>query len=328
MGAPGDTAPIPLSDSMAGWPAAADLRDAAGRWRVWLEDEKRVSPHTLRAYLGDVGRFVGFLADHLGRPPSLNDLSAAALSDLRAFQSRRAASGAGAATRARGLSGVRNFLAHLDRAGVLHNAAIGSLRNPKLPKRLPRPLAVTDALAAVDTIETLSDEEWIGLRDRALLFLLYGCGLRLGEALGLTRREAPQGDTLVVTGKGRKQRMVPVLPAVREAVDAYVAACPFPLAAAGPLFLGARGGPLNPGVAERQMRQLRAVLGLPDSATPHALRHSFATHLLAGGGDLRTIQELLGHAALSTTQRYTEIDTERLMTVYADAHPRARRSGG
>ncbi|TSD86804.1 tyrosine recombinase XerC [Mycobacterium sp. KBS0706] len=318
----------PDPDSMAGWPAAADLRDVAGRWRVWLEDEKRVSPHTLRAYLGDVGRFVGFLAEHLGRPPSLNDLSAAALPDLRAFQSRRAAGGAGAATRARGLSGVRNFLAHLDRTGVLHNAAIGSLRNPKLPKRLPRPLAVTDALAAVDTIETLATEEWIGLRDRALLLLLYGCGLRLGEALGLTRREAPKGDTLVVTGKGRKQRMVPVLPAVREAVDAYVAACPFPLAATGPLFLGARGGPLNPAVAERQMRQLRAVLGLPDSATPHALRHSFATHLLAGGGDLRTIQELLGHAALSTTQRYTEVDTERLMTVYADAHPRARRSGG
>ena len=321
---------------MAGWPAAADLRDAAGRWKLWLKEEKRVSPHTLRAYLGDVGRFVHFLAEHLGRPPSLNDLSAAALSDLRAFQSRRAAGGAGAATRARGLSGVRNFLAHLDRAGVLHNAAIGSLRNPKLPKRLPRPLAVTDALAAVDTIETLATEEWIGLRDRALLFLLYGCGLRLGEALGLTRREAegssgrnaPGGDTLVVTGKGRKQRMVPVLPAVREAVDAYIAACPFPLAAAGPLFLGARGGALNPGVAERQMRQLRAVLGLPDSATPHALRHSFATHLLAGGGDLRTIQELLGHAALSTTQRYTDIDTERLMTVYADAHPRARRSTG
>ena len=313
---------------MAGWPAAADLRDAAGRWRIWLEDEKRVSPHTLRAYLGDVGRFIGFLADHLGRPPSLNDLASAALPDLRAYQSRRAAGGAGAATRARGLSGVRNFLTHLDRAGTLHNAAIGSLRNPKLPKRLPRPLAVTDALAAVDTIETLATEEWIGLRDRALLFLLYGCGLRLGEALGLARREAPKGDTLVVTGKGRKQRMVPVLPAVRDAVDAYVAACPYPLAAGGPLFLGVRGGALNPGVAERQMRQLRAVMGLPESATPHALRHSFATHLLAGGGDLRTIQELLGHAALSTTQRYTDIDTERLMTVYADAHPRARRSGG
>jgi len=328
VGGPADAAATPSPDSMAGWTAAADLRDAAGRWRVWLEDEKRVSPHTLRAYLGDVGRFVGFLAEHLGRPPSLNDLSVATLSDLRAFQSRRAAGGAGAATRARGLSGVRNFLAHLDRAGVLHNAAIGSLRNPKLPKRLPRPLAVTDALAAVDTVETLATEEWIGLRDRALLFLLYGCGLRLGEALGLSRHEAPKGDTLVVTGKGRKQRMVPVLPAVRDAVDAYIAACPFPLAATGPLFLGARGGPLNPAVAERQMRQLRAVLGLPDSATPHALRHSFATHLLAGGGDLRTIQELLGHAALSTTQRYTEIDTERLMTVYADAHPRARRSGG
>jgi len=327
MTATPDMAP-PSAEAMSGWPAAADLRDAAGRWRAWLEDEKRVSPHTLRAYLGDVGRFVGFLSDHLGRPPGLNDLSAAALAHLRAFQSRRAAGGAGAATRARGLSGVRNFLTHLDRIGVLHNAAIGSLRNPKLPKRLPRPLAVADALAAVDTVATLSDEEWIGQRDRALLFLLYGCGLRLGEALGLTRREAPAGDTLVVTGKGRKQRMVPVLPAVREAVDAYIAACPYPLPANGPLFLGARGGPLNPAVAERQMRQLRVVLGLPDTATPHALRHSFATHLLAGGGDLRTIQELLGHAALSTTQRYTGVDAERLMTVYADAHPRARRTGG
>ncbi len=201
------------------------------------------------------------------------------------------------------------------------------MRTPKVPRALPRPLDVGDALAAVDAAGQLSDEPWLAKRDQALLLLLYGCGLRIGEALALNRRDAPAGDVLVVTGKGRKQRLVPVLPVVREAIAAYLAACPHALPADAPLFLGARGGRLDPAVAQRQVRRLRSALGLPETATPHALRHSFATHLLADGGDLRTIQELLGHASLSTTQRYTAVDVSRLAAVHRRAHPRAQSRG-
>lgn len=198
------------------------------------------------------------------------------------------------------------------------------MRTPKVARALPRPLDVGDALAAVDAAGGLSDEPWLAKRDQALLLLLYGCGLRIGEALALNRRDAPAGDVLVVTGKGRKQRLVPVLPVVREAIAAYLAACPHPLPADAPLFLGARGGRLDPAVAQRQVRRLRSGLGLPETATPHAFRHSFATHLLADGGDLRTIQELLGHASLSTTQRYTAVDVSGLAAVHRRAHPRAQ----
>jgi integrase/recombinase XerC len=312
-----ESAGIPL-------PAAPDLAAAVERWRQWLAVERRASTHTLRAYGGDVARFVGFLAGHFGRPPCLDDIGRTALLDFRAWLAQRAREGAGTATRARGLSGVASFLGHLDRAGTVHNAAVAAVRRPKLPKSLPRSLAAADSLAMLDAASDLQDEGWLGDRDRALFTLLYGCGLRLGEALSLDRRQAPRGDTLIVTGKGRKQRMVPVLPAVRDAIAAYLASCPYPLTDDRPLFVGARGERLNAGVAERQMRRLRALLGLPDTAVPHALRHSFATHLLAGGGDLRTIQELLGHAALSTTQRYTDVDAEQLVAIHAAAHPRAR----
>ncbi len=313
------------ADLAAGLSAMPDVQAAAAAWRRWLSAERRVSAHTLRAYWGDLTAFLAFLTGHFGRPPSLNDLGGLPLADLRAFQAGRAAEGAGAATRARGLSGLRNFFGHLDRAGVVHCPALAALRHPKLPHHLPRPLAVGQALEVVESAPEASDQPWIGLRDRALLALLYGSGLRLGEALRLTRAELPRDGRLRVTGKGNKQRQVPVLPVVVQALEAYVAACPYALAADEPLFVGARGGPLNPAVAERQMRTLRALLGLGDSATPHALRHSFATHLLAGGGDLRAIQELLGHASLSTTQRYTEVDASQLRAVYDRTHPRARR---
>jgi len=199
------------------------------------------------------------------------------------------------------------------------------VRTPKVGRSLPRPLAVADALEVVERPRALDEEPWVAKRDTALFTLLYGCGLRIGEALALNRRDAPSGEPMKVSGKGRKERLVPVLPAVAEAIADYLDACPHPGGDGGPLFLGVRGARLNAGVAQRQMRLLRADLGLPESATPHSLRHSFATHLLAGGGDLRTIQELLGHASLSTTQRYTEVDADRLMEVYRAAHPRARR---
>jgi integrase/recombinase XerC len=192
---------------------------------------------------------------------------------------------------------------------------------------VPKPLTVEDATAAVDVVGDFASSGWQGKRDVAILTLLYGCGLRLSEALGLSRGEAPLSETLVVTGKGRKQRLLPVLPVVREAVIDYLAACPHTLAADGPLFVGARGGPLNPRLVQRRMAEVRVCLGLPESATPHALRHSFATHLLGAGGDLRAIQELLGHASLSTTQRYTSVETERLLAIYDAAHPRARLAG-
>lgn len=201
------------------------------------------------------------------------------------------------------------------------------LRTPRLPHGIPKALAEDEACDAIAAIEDADTAPWVGKRDRAMFTLLYGCGLRIGEALSLDRHQAPRGDTMAVTGKGNKQRLVPVLPAVAEAIADYLAACPHPLKPDDPLFVGVRGGRLQAGIVQRRMRDLRRELGLPETATPHALRHSFATHLLAGGGDLRTIQELLGHASLSTTQRYTAVDGGRLAAVYRDAHPRARLRG-
>ncbi|MGB8843435.1 MAG: tyrosine recombinase XerC, partial [Aliidongia sp.] len=220
---------------------------------------------------------------------------------------------------------LRGFFRFLDRRGYAKNDALSVLRGPRLPRAVPKPLSIEDAAAALDAADLGQGEAWISARDGAILTLLYGSGLRLGEALDLTRREAPLPGlaTLTITGKGNKQRLVPLLPVVGEAVAAYLALCPYRLAPDGPLFVGQRGGQLNPRMVQRLMEQLRVSLGLPETATPHALRHSFATHLLGGGGDLRAIQELLGHASLSTTQRYTEIDAAGLMAVYAKAHPRA-----
>lgn len=304
--------------------AGPDLAAAIDEWRGWLAGEKRASRHTLDGYARDLAAFTVFLVDHLGRLPALDDLGRLAPADFRAFLAARQGDGLSRASLARQMSSLRGFFRHLDRLDLVHNPALGTVKTPRLPKTLPKALAADEALETLTGAASLQDEPWLAARDVALFTLLYGCGLRLGEALGLTPRDIPTGEAMVITGKGGKQRLVPVLPVVRAALTDYVQQCPFPLEAGQALFVGARGGPLNPGVVQRQMRRLRPVLGLPDTATPHALRHSFATHLLAGGGDLRTIQELLGHASLSTTQRYTKVDAERLARVYRDAHPRAK----
>jgi integrase/recombinase XerC len=252
-------------------------------------------------------------------------LAGLAPADFRAALASRANDGLKPTSAARFMSVVRGFFRFLDRRGFVRNGALASVRTPKRASPVPRALAVDDAAATLDLASDLASAPWQGKRDAALLTLLYGCGLRLGEALGLTRRDAPdEAGTLTVTGKGGKARMVPVLPAVADAVRDYLALCPHRLAADGPLFVGARGGPLNPRLVQGQMAKLKAYLGLPDGSSPHALRHSFATHLLAGGADLRAIQELLGHASLSTTQRYTAVDAARIIKVYDAAHPRAK----
>lgn len=314
----------PAGAAVVGFSARPDLQDALQHWRRWLATERTLAPLTVEAYTADVAGFLRFLTDYHGGVPSLATLGGLTTMDFRAWLSRLAQDGLIAASRARALSAVRNLFRWLDRSGRLHNAAIGTIATPRSRRPVPRPLTEADARTLLETAGEEPRTPWIGARDQALFTLLYGCGLRIAEALGLTRAEAPLGDMLRVTGKGSKQRVVPVLPAVTLAVRRYLDLCPHVLEPRGPLFVGVRGGPLNPALAQRQMRHLRALMGLPDSATPHALRHSFATHLLGGGGDLRVIQDLLGHASLSTTQRYTDVETEKLLAVYAKAHPRAR----
>ena len=304
--------------------AADDVIAAVDDWRRWIAHERRASPHTLEAYSRDLAVFLGFLTEHLGHPPSQDDLATLSVADFRGFLARRAGDGIAHSSLARAMSTLRNFFRFLDRTGRVRNAAIGAVRTPKPRPPIPKPLSEVEALEVIEAAGSLSPTPWIARRDAALFTLLYGCGLRIDEALGLDRGEAPGSESMVITGKGNKQRMVPVLPIVIEAIAEYLAACPYQVPADGPLFLGARGKRLNPGVVQRLMRSLRGRLGLAATATPHALRHSFATHLLGAGGDLRTIQELLGHASLSTTQRYTAVDSERLIAVYRDAHPRAR----
>ena len=244
--------------------------------------------------------------------------------DFRAWLARRQADGLSRASTARALAALRGLFRRLDRRGLAHNAAIGVLRTPRLPRGIPKALAEDEARDVIDAVGDADTAPWVIKRDMAMFTLLYGCGLRIGEALALDCHQAPRGDAFAVTGKGNKQRLVPVLPAVHQAIADYLAAVPFAGETDAPLFVGVRGKRLDPAIAQLQMRKLRALMGLPESATPHALRHSFATHLLAGGGDLRTIQELLGHASLATTQRYTAVDEARLKAVYRDAHPRAR----
>ena len=320
--------PPPLSDTADTEqpPIAADLAAAVAAWIDWIKGERRLAANTVEAYRCDLAGFLTFLADHLGGPPDLPALTGLAPADLRAWLAMRSGRGYERSSSARSLATVRGFFRFLERRQLASAAAVHAVRTPRSKRPLPRPLTEGDAVRAVHTIADLSDEPWVGLRDKALLTLLYGCGLRISEALTLNRAAAPFGETLHVTGKGSKQRLVPVLPLVRDAVAAYLAACPLDPGPAGPLFLGTRGGRLDPAVAQKQVRRLRALLRLPETATPHALRHSFATHLLAGGGDLRSIQELLGHASLATTQRYTEVDAERLLAVHRTTHPRARRS--
>jgi integrase/recombinase XerC len=297
-------------------------------WAGWLAGERRASPHTVAAYGRDLAFFLDFLTEHLGELPSLAAINSLRPADFRAYLARRAGDRVDRSSLARALSVLRGFVRFLHRRGLASTMALAALRSPKLRQSVPKPLTIDDATSALDAAGGLAANRWQGKRDTAVLTLLYGCGLRISEALGLTRAGAPLGETVAITGKGGKQRFLPVLPAVRQAVADYLAACPHMLEREGPLFVGARGGPLNPRLVQRQVVLLRGFLGLPEAATPHALRHSFATHLLGAGGDLRAIQELLGHASLSTTQRYTSVETERLLAVYDAAHPRAHLAQG
>lgn len=304
-----------------------DLDTLTRNWLGHLAHERRLSPKTLEAYGRDLRQFTDFLTEHLGGSPSLADIAALKPADLRAFLGRRRRDGVGNRTLMRQLAALRSLARFGERTGKLKAAAFAATRGPRIGKSLPRPLEASAAKAVTqaDTRAGEEREQWILARDAAVLGLLYGCGLRISEALSLTRAQAPvaAGDTLIVTGKGNKTRMVPVLPVVVKAIAEYLALCPWRLPADGPLFLGAKGGPLSPRIIQLAVEGLRGALGLPSSATPHSLRHSFATHLLGRGGDLRAIQELLGHASLSTTQIYTRIDSARLMAAYDAAHPRA-----
>ncbi len=307
------------------------LKEAIHEWRLWLESERRASKHTLDAYLRDLSAFFIFSQKLLGYPAGVADLRSFTAADFRGFLAERTEAGIARSSINRQMSTLRNFFKFLDRRNILQNPALAAVRTPKQKQSIPKALSQQEAVVSLEAIQELSHGDWhekrgmswVAKRDAAVLTLLYGCGLRIGEALGLQQRDAPTSDVLRVVGKGNKERMVPVLPLVIEAVAAYREACPFKLNKTDPLFVGARGKALDPGVIQRQIRKLRPLLNLPENATPHALRHSFATHLLAGGGDLRTIQELLGHASLSTTQRYTAVDAAKLNLEYKKAHPRA-----
>jgi integrase/recombinase XerC len=311
-----------------GWAAAPDLADTASAWARWLAEERRLSAHSLDAYRRDLQAFLSFLMSHLGQAPGLPEIAALKQADLRAWLAERHRRGMAKSSSGRSLSALRNFLRWLSRNGHAEVSALAGLKGPRTPRALPKAIAVEELEDLKEAVEASDAEPWIAARDLALLLLLYGCGLRIGEALALNRRDAPPpgAESLRVLGKGRKERLVPVLPVVAEAIAHYLQLCPYRPDMDGPLFLGARGKPLSPRIFQRSLHALRLRLGLPDWTTPHALRHSFATHLLAGGGDLRTIQELLGHASLSTTQRYTGVDAARLASVYRSAHPRARKT--
>jgi integrase/recombinase XerC len=306
--------------------APAELRHPAqalaAQWASYLQHDRRRSAHTVRAYVATAHRLIDFLGRYRGEqiePPGLLGLSAA---DLRAFLADRRGHGLGASSAARELSGVRAFLTYAAEQQGDH-AQLPRTRAPKRPRTLPRPAAPDEAMELAENAAEAASAPWIGARDLAILLLLYGAGLRVAEALSLTTAVLPIGQTLRVTGKRSKTRVVPIVPAVREAIEEYKRQCPYPLSGEAPLFVGARGGPLNPDLVRRAVAAARKRLGLPDSLTPHALRHSFATHLLARGADLRALQELLGHASLSSTQIYTAVDAARLLDVYRHAHPRA-----
>jgi len=302
--------------------SSSACRALAAHWVSFLQHDRRRSGHTVRAYVATAHRLIDFLERHRGGPIEPGDLVEITAPDLRAFVAQRRTDGLGAASAARELSGVRAFLKYAaERSG--ETPSLPRVRAPRRPRTLPRPAAPADAVSLAEDAAEAASQPWIGARDLAVLLLLYGAGLRVAEALSLTGRDLPLGATLRVTGKRSKTRIVPVMPVVREAIEDYVRQCPWPVASDAPLFVGARGGPLNPDLVRRSVAAARRRLGLPESLTPHALRHSFATHLLARGADLRALQELLGHASLSSTQIYTAVDAARLLDVYRHAHPRA-----
>lgn len=297
-----------------------DLAKILNDWQTWLRVEKNLSKHTLRAYTSDMTRFVDFLSNHQGDAISIHNISGAKISDFRGWLSKQAVGGASNGTRSRALSSIKNFLNWMDAQGIAHNAAIHTVRSPKLSRKLPKALEQTQAFRLLDDMPI---ENWIHARDRALFTLLYGCGLRIDEALSLNIKDLPRDGFMIVRGKGNKERQVPVLKQVEDVLIEYMNDCPFPETPDRPLFMSAKGKRLSQGVVQKAMRDLRKQLSLPETATPHALRHSFATHLLQNGANLREIQELLGHVSLSTTQRYTDVNFEDLREIYKNAHPRA-----
>jgi integrase/recombinase XerC len=312
---------------LAAVPAAPDLTAAIAVWLNRLQGERRLSPRTIEAYGRDIRQFLAFLGERFGAPPRIADFTDCAPADLRAFLARRRAEGIDGRSLQRALSALRSLARHIAREHGKTAGALGAIRAPRAARRLPRPLSAPDARAVTTTAprEGEARAQWVLARDAAVLALCYGAGLRISEALSIRCADAPVGamEAITVVGKGGKSRSTPVIGPVRKSVEAYLSLCPYVLKAGGPLFVGAKGGPLSPRVVQLAMARMRGALGLPDSATPHALRHSFATHLLARGGDLRTIQDLLGHASLSTTQVYTGIDSARLLSAYRSAHPRA-----
>lgn len=306
---------------------AADgrLMTAIEEWQRWLATERRCSGHTAAAYGRDLAFFLRFVQDYTAKTPSFAVLQKMEVTDFRAYLAARTQEGIGRTSLARNMSTLRNFFKFLERNALLSNPAINVVHSPAAPKSLPKPLTREQAFAVIKTAGELQEDGWLKKRDMAFVTLLYGCGLRISEAVALDVKDRPRSDMMTVTGKGKKERAVPVLPAVREMIETYLKSRPDGAPANSPLFIGVRGERVNPGVMQRQMRKIRDMLGLPETATPHALRHSFATHLLSNGGDLRTIQELLGHSSLSTTQRYTGVDADRMMDVYVHAHPRAKK---
>jgi integrase/recombinase XerC len=303
---------------------AADAAGAAQDWLKSLQSERRMAAKTIEAYARDLGQFAGFMAGHLGEAPGNRALAELTVSDFRAFLARRRKDGAESRTLARQLSSLRSFYRFAEKRGLFRNAALSAIRSPKLPHALPKPISPEKAraLVAADALVTAETPRWVLARDEAVLTLLYACGLRISEALSLTPQQAGQ-PVLTVTGKGNKTRLVPLLPVARAALDSYLKLCPFALSPREPMFRGVKGGPLNARIIQLLIARLRGALGLPETATPHALRHSFASHLLSHGADLRVIQELLGHASLSTTQVYTEVNRTHLLEQYRKAHPRA-----
>lgn len=303
-------------------PVTSGLQDIITGWQSWLAHNKHASKYTLVSYNTDLSHFFSFLSSHLGGRVDTQQLAALEARDFRAWLAYRHGEFEASST-ARALSTVKSFFRYLEKQEIVTNAAIFHIRGPKIKKSLPKALGEAQAAQAMEHIGTQHEDTWVNKRDLALLVLIYGCGLRIGEALSLRYKDIPQGDVLSIIGKGNKQRQVPVLPVIKEAIADYVSHCPYPFTPDAPLFLGQRGKALDPAIFQKELRKLRQSLGLPETTTPHAFRHSFATHLLAGGGDLRSIQELLGHASLSTTQRYTHVDKTRLLAAYKNAHPRA-----
>jgi integrase/recombinase XerC len=289
--------------------ARADLIDARENWLKSLKNTRRLAVNTLEAYERDTRQFFQFLTGHLGEPPALKDVATLRIADLRSFLARRRNDGAGARTLGRGLAGIRSFLRHLEKQGMANAAASIAMRAPRQPKSLPKPLSMVDARRVVETGEQLYEEPWIAARNAAVLTLLYGCGLRISEALGLDGGALTDAEarSIPITGKGGKTRMVPLLPVVHRAVAEYRKLCPYALEEGKPLFRGARGGELHSAIIQRDMQKMRGALGLPDTATPHALRHSFATHLLEAGAHLHTIQKLLGHKQINSTMIYLHL---------------------